>query len=248
MIVEAAKAAASRIFSRPFRSVLLKSIGLTLLILVGLWFGLQNLFDALAMPWIDALLPGFPAWAGWLSLIAAIAAGIGFAIALALLIAPVTALVAGLFLDDIAEVVEREDFPGDPPGTAVPPLRSLVLSLKFVGIVILGNIVALFLLLIPGVNIAAFFVVNGYLLGREYFEFAAMRFRPEAEAKALRSRNGGTIFLAGLVIAGFLAIPLLNLATPLFAAAMMVHLHKAISAREDRRGFSGRQAARDMGV
>lgn len=246
MIIEAAQAAASRIFSTPFRSVLLKSIGLTLLILVGLWFGLQNLFDALAMPWIDALLPGFPAWAGWLSLIAAIAAGIGFAIALALLIAPVTALVAGLFLDDIAEVVEREDFPADPPGIAVPPLRSLVLSLKFVGIVILGNIVALFLLLIPGVNIAAFFVVNGYLLGREYFEFAAMRFRPEAEAKALRSRNGGTIFLAGLVIAGFLAIPLLNLATPLFAAAMMVHLHKAISARDAGRGFSGRQAARDV--
>ncbi|MCR5857790.1 sulfate transporter family protein [Mesorhizobium sp. J428] len=238
MIVEAAQAAASRIFSRPFRSVLLKSIGLTLLILIGVWFGLQNLFDALAMPWIDALLPGFSAWAGWLGLIAAIAAGIGFAIALALLIAPVTALVAGLFLDDIAEVVEREDFPADPPGTAVPPLRSLVLSLKFVGIVILGNIVALFLLLIPGVNVAAFFVVNGYLLGREYFEFAAMRFRPEAEAKALRSRNSGTIFLAGLVIAGFLAIPLLNLATPLFAAAMMVHLHKAISAREDGKGFS----------
>lgn len=238
MIFDAARAAASRMFSAPFRSVLFKSIGLTLLILVGAWFGLRELFDALAMPWIDALLPGLPAWAGWLGLLAAILAGVGFAIALALLIAPVTALVAGLFLDDIAEVVEREDFPADPPGTAVPPLRSLVLSLKFVGIVILGNIVALFLLLIPGVNVAAFFVVNGYLLGREFFEFAAMRFRPEAEAKALRSRNGGTVFLAGLVIAGFLAIPLLNLATPLFAAAMMVHLHKAISARDGGRTFA----------
>lgn len=235
MIFDAARAAASRMFSAPFRSVLFKSIGLTLLILVGAWFGLREIFDALAMPWIDALLPGLPAWAGWLGLLAAILAGIGFAIALALLIAPVTALVAGLFLDDIAEVVEREDFPADPPGTAVPPLRSLVLSLKFVGIIILGNIVALLLLLIPGVNVAAFFVVNGYLLGREFFEFAAMRFRPEAEAKALRSRNGGTVFLAGLVIAGFLAIPLLNLATPLFAAAMMVHLHKAISVRDSGR-------------
>ena len=134
MIFDAARAAASRIFSAPFRSVLLKSIGLTLLILVGAWFGLRELFDALAMPWIDALLPGLPAWAGWLGLLAAILAGVGFAIALALLIAPVTALVAGLFLDDIAEVVEREDFPADPPGTAVPPLRSLVLSLKFVGL------------------------------------------------------------------------------------------------------------------
>lgn len=232
MILDAARAAAGRMLSAPFRSVLLKSLGLTLLVLVGMWFGLQSLFDWLAMPWIDALLPGLPTWAGWLSLVAAVVAGIGFAILLALMIAPVTALVAGLFLDDIAEVVEREDYPADPPGRAVPPLRALVLSLKFFGIVILGNLVALFLLLIPGVNVAAFFVVNGYLLGREFFEFAAMRFRPEEEAKALRSRHGGTIFLAGLVIAGFLAIPLVNLATPIFAAAMMVHLHKAISARE----------------
>jgi CysZ protein len=40
------------------------------------------------------------------------------------------------------------------------------------------------------------------------------------------------VFLAGLAIAAFLAIPLLNLLTPLFAAGMMVHLHKLISRRE----------------
>ncbi|TIR83599.1 MAG: cysteine biosynthesis protein CysZ, partial [Mesorhizobium sp.] len=42
----------------------------------------------------------------------------------------------------------------------------------------------------------------------------------------------GTVFLAGLLIAVFLAVPLLNLLTPLFAAAMMVRLHKAVSARD----------------
>ena len=109
---------------------------------------------------------------------------------------------------------------------------ALAQSIKFFGVVIAGNIVALLLLLVPGVNIAAFFVVNGYLLGREFFEFAAMRYRPETEAKALRRRHAGTVFLAGLVIAVFLAVPLLNLLTPLFAAAMMVHLHKAVAARE----------------
>jgi CysZ protein len=150
---------------------------------------------------------------------------------LALLIAPVTAIVAGLFLDDIAEVVERTGYPGDPPGRALPALQSLVLAIKFFGVVILGNILALLLLLVPGINIAAFFIVNGYLLGREFFEFAAMRFRPEAEAKALRRKHAGTVFLAGLVIAALLAVPLLNLLTPLFAAALMVHLHKAVSMR-----------------
>ena len=85
--------------------------------------------------------------------------------------------------------MERRSYPADPPGRAVPALRSLVLALKFFGVVIVGNIVALLLLLIPGVNIGAFFLVNGYLLGREFFEFAAMRFRPEAEAKALRRQT-----------------------------------------------------------
>jgi CysZ protein len=170
-----------------------------------------------------------PSWAGWLG---GIIAAIALAFGMALLIAPATAVIAGLFLDDVAEVVERTDYPADPAGRAMPALRSLVLAIKFFGVVILGNIVALLLLLVPGVNIAAFFIVNGYLLGREFFEFAAMRFRPEDEARALRRQYAGTVFLAGLVIAAVLAVPLLNLVTPLFAAAMMVHLHKAISARE----------------
>ena len=241
MILDAARAAAGQLFSAEFRSVFFKTLGLTLLALLALWFGLKELFEWLALPFLDALLPGFPAWAGWLGLIAAIVAGIGLALGLALLIAPVTAIIAGLFLDDVAETVERTSYPLDPPGQAVPVFQSMVLALKFFAVVILGNLIALLLLLVPGVNIGAFFLVNGYLLGREFFEFAAMRFRPEADAKALRSKHAGTVFLAGLVIAGFLAVPILNLLTPLFAAAMMVHLHKMIAARE--RGAI-RQAAR----
>ncbi len=242
MILDAARAAAGQLFSAEFRSVFVKTLGLTLLALVALWFGLKELFDWLALPWIDALLPGLPGWAGWLSLVAAIIAGIGLALGLALLIAPVTAIIAGLFLDDVAETVERTSYPLDPPGKAVPVLQAMVLALKFFAVVIVGNLIALLLLLVPGVNIGAFFLVNGYLLGREFFEFAAMRFRPEEDAKALRSRNAGTVFLAGLVIAAFLAVPLLNLLTPLFAAAMMVHLHKMIAAKDARSTVSVRRA------
>lgn len=235
MILDAARAAASRLFTPPFRGVLMKSLGLTLAGLVALWFAVRGLFDWLALPWIESFLPVLPSWAGWLGLAAAIIAGIGLALALALLIAPITALIAGLFLDDVAEIVEREDYPGDPPGRPLDLAASLVSSLKFLGIVILGNIVALLLLLVPGINVAAFFVVNGYLIGREFFEFAAMRHRPVREARLMRRRNALTVFLSGMVIAGFMAVPLLNLATPLFAAAMMVHLHKMLSQAEARR-------------
>ncbi len=232
MILDAARAAFARLFTPEFRGVFWKSLGITLLALAALWLLLERLFATLALPWLDALLPGLPAWAGWLGVVAAIVAGLGLALALAFLVAPVTAMVAGLFLDDVAAVVEREDFPGDPPGRPVPLLRGLWLSLRFFGVVLLGNLLALFLLLVPGVNIAAFFLVNAYLLSREFFEFAAMRFRSEAEARALRRKHALTIFLAGLVIAVFLAVPLLNLLTPLFAAAMMVHLYKRLAAAE----------------
>ena len=81
-------------------------------------------------------------------------------------------------------------------------------------------------------RLLAFFLVNGYLLGREFFEFAAMRYRSPADARLFRAKHSGTVFLSGLLLAAFLAVPLLNLLTPLFAAGMMVHLHKKLSQRD----------------
>lgn len=236
MILTAALNALYRLPTPEFRSVLWKSLGLTFLVLIALWALLRQFFFWLAWPWLTNFLPSIPnsfdAWTGWLGLFAAIAAGFILALLLAFLIAPVTALVAGMFLDDVAEIIEREDYSNEPIGTPMPIGRSLVYSLKFLSIVILGNVLALLMLLIPGVNLIAFFIVNGYLLGREFFEFAAMRFRGEEGAKAFREKHRITVFLGGLVIAAFLAIPLVNLLTPLFAAAMMVHLHKALSGKQ----------------
>lgn len=232
MIFDAARQAIGNVFAAESRSVLWKSLGLTILVLIGLWFAIRGVFVWMALPWLDQLFPGMPEWAGWMSFVLAILAGIGLALALALLISPVTAIIASLFLDDVAEVIEKKDYPNDPPGTAMPLTEAIPSSLKFFGVVIVGNIIALMLLLVPGVNLIAFFLVNGYLLGREFFEFAAMRFRTPADARAFRSKHGTTVFMAGLVIAAFLAVPFLNLLTPLFAASLMVHLHKAISARD----------------
>ncbi|MCM2454638.1 sulfate transporter family protein [Rhizobium sp. CG4] len=232
MIFDATRLALTNILSPETRSVFWKVLGLTLLVLAGLWVAIRQLFIYLALPWIDTLLPGIPDWAGWLGFVFAILAGIGLALALALLIAPVTAIIAGLFLDDVAEVLEKRDYPQDAPGRAMPMGEAIWASLKFFGVIILGNLIALLLLLVPGVNLIAFFLVNGYLLGREFFEFAAMRFRTPDEARQLRAKHAATVFTAGLVIALFLAIPFVNLLTPLFAASLMVHLHKSISMRE----------------
>ncbi|MBB3658286.1 CysZ protein [Rhizobium sp. BK650] len=232
MILDAARLSLANLFAPETRSVFWKVLGLTVLVLIGLWFVLRGLFLAFVFPWVTGFFPEMPDWAGWLSFVFLIAAGIGLALGLALLLSPVTALIAGLFLDDVAEVIETRDYPQDDPGKAMPLGSAVASSLKFLGVIIVGNIVALLLLFIPGVNLVAFFLVNGYLLGREFFEFAAMRFRSPPEARLFRVKHGPTVFLGGLVIALFLAIPIVNLLTPLFAAGMMVHLHKLISARD----------------
>lgn len=232
MIFDAARLAFSNLFAPETRSVFWKVLGLTLLVLLGLWLALREAFVWLAMPFVEQLLPSTPDWAGWLTFIVVLFASLGLALALALLLAPVTALIAGFFLDDVAEVVEKRDYPRDPPGTALPLAEAIPGTIKFLGIILLGNLVALFLLLIPGVNLIAFFLVNGYLLGREFFEFAAMRYRSPADARRFRARHSTTVFMAGLLLAAFLAVPLLNLLTPLFAAGMMVHLHRKLSLRD----------------
>lgn len=232
MIFDVARLAFANLFAPETRSVFWKVLGLTILALVGLWLGLREVFIYLALPWLDALIPGTTGWEGWLTFVIGIFASLGLALALALLLAPVTALIAGFFLDDVAEVVERRDYAGEPAGRPLPLGEAIMGTLKFLGVIIVGNIIALFLLLIPGINLIAFFLVNGYLLGREFFEFAAMRHRPPAEARLFRAKHAGTVFLAGLILAAFLAVPLLNLLTPLFAAGMMVHLHKKLSHRD----------------
>ncbi|HQF30304.1 MAG TPA: sulfate transporter family protein [Hyphomicrobiales bacterium] len=216
-MLEAALLAFSDVFSKPLRGVLWKTLGITIALLVMIWFAMEGalgLFVDVPYPWLDTLI--------------AVIAGLGVLVGLVFLVAPISSLVAGLFVDEIAETVERVHYPGDPAGNALPLGESIALSAKFTGVVILVNLGALILLLIPGVNFAVFFLANAYLLGREYFELAAMRFRPALEAKRLRRRHGGTVMVAGMLVAGLLSIPIANLLTPLFATAFMVHLHKRL--------------------
>jgi len=232
MIYATALRAFGDLFSAPIRNVFWKVIGLTLLFLVALWFLLRLLFLDLAMPYIEEWLPNIGEWTGWLSLFASVVAAIGLAAGLAFLIAPVSAVIAGLFLDDAADSVEKASYAADTPGEALPVGQSILSSLRFFLVVIAANLVALIFLLVPGINLVIFFVVNGYLLGREYFEVAASRYLGPERARAWRSRNQGRVWLAGLAIGLFLLVPILNILTPLFAAIFMVHYVKALMRRE----------------
>ncbi|MGD9869016.1 MAG: sulfate transporter family protein [Hyphomicrobiales bacterium] len=200
------------------RSVLLKSVGMTLALLAVLIVAIETLFGAMvALP-------------GWLEITAQVVGGLGLVFASVFLVAPVTSLIAGFYLDDIARRVEASDYPADPPGRELSTATAIGLSVKF-GLLVIGvNIVALFLLLVPGINVMAFYLANGYLLGREFFELAAMRHMSVEEARALRRQNRVRVFLSGLMIAGLVSVPVVNLLTPVFATALMVHTVKQLTA------------------
>lgn len=217
-MLSSAALALNDILSPPFRGVLLKSLALTIGLLLVLWLALQWLlghFVTIPWPWLDTAF--------------SILTGIGLVIGLGFLVAPVTALFAGLFLDDVAEVVERTHYAADPAGTPLPLGRSIATSARFLGIVLLVNAIALPLVLLVGFGVLIFLVANAYLLGREYFELAALRHHDATTVARMRARNSATIFGAGLAIAAVLAIPVVNLFAPLFATALMVHLRKRLS-------------------
>ena len=155
--------------------------------------------------------------------------GLGLLVGAALLVPSASFVVAGFFFDDLAERVEAAI--GGPRGHAMAWGPALALGLRFAAVSLAVNAVALALLLVPGVNVVAFFGANAYLLGRGFFELAALRHLPMPEVRALRRRHPLRLFAAGCVLAAMLWVPLLNLLTPLFGAAFMVRVARPILAR-----------------
>jgi CysZ protein len=232
-MLDAAVKALSQILSPPMRSILWRSIGLALALIVVLAIGLQRALSWFATSgeaWAEAMLgPGFHTSINVLAWIISIAAGLGVVVGAVFLMPAITSLVASVFVDDVADHVEREHYPAERPGTALPLGVAIPEGIKTALLTILVYLIALPFVFVAGAGFIAFFIATAWLLGREYFELAAMRFRSPAEAKAMRKDNAGIVFTAGLVIAAFVSIPIVNLATPLFGMAFMVHMHKRLS-------------------
>jgi CysZ protein len=229
-MLDAAVKAISQILSPPMRSILWRSMGLALVLISVLAIGLQQLLTWLAVSgsdWAEALLgPGYHSTLSW---IISIAAGLGVVVGGIFLMPVITSLIASVFVDDVADHVEREHYPAERPGAALPLGVSIPEGIKTALLTLLVYLVALPFVLFAGAGFLIFFFATAWLLGREYFELAAMRFRPPAEAKAMRKHHAATVFTAGLFIAAFVSIPIVNLATPLFGMAFMVHMHKRLS-------------------
>jgi len=231
-MLDAVLKALEQVPSRPFRAVLIKSAGLALMVLIVIAIALDRLLSAgigRAEHWLDSLALAHGPIAILASLLS-VAAGIGLLAGAVLLLPAVTALVASLFVDEIADRVEKRYYPFDPPGRPLPLASAFLEGIKVALLSLAIYVCALPFLLVAGLGVVMFFLATAYLQGRVFFELVAMRFHPVAVARELRREHGATVFAAGVLIAAFLSIPLVGLAAPLFGTALMVHVYKNLVA------------------
>lgn len=148
----------------------------------------------------------------------------------------VITIVVGLFLDQVATVVEQRHYPGLGEPRKQPLPETLGSTVKFAAIVVLLNLLVLpaylILIFIPGANLLLYYLLNGYLIGREFFELAAFRRLEPAEATRLRKSYRGKVMIAGVMLAFLMTIPVVNLLAPVLGAAFMVHVTQDLLRRQ----------------
>ncbi len=172
---------------------------------------------------------------GWLEWLAD-AAGWAAAIIAGVVLFPGAVLAVLTFmLDDVARAVEARHYPDLAPPRRQPFSETLASALRLAGIVVGLNLlflpVYIVLFFFPPLNLFVFYGLNGYLLGREYFELVAFRRLEPDAVRDLRRRNRGRLFSAGVVIAILLTIPLINWLMPAVAAAFMLHMFERLRDR-----------------
>lgn len=211
-----------------FRRVLVMGIGLTVALLVAiyvvvLWLVALVAPETVTLPWIGEV--------SWVNDLISGASVLLLMVLSVFLMVPVASAFTSLFLDQVADAVEDRYYPALPPVQPVSWLDGLSDSLRFMGVIVAANLLALIVYAVMAMTVVlapftplVFWSLNGYLLGREYFQLVAMRRLDRSAARSLFRRHSGTIWLAGSLMAIPLSVPLINLLVPIVGAATFTHL------------------------
>jgi CysZ protein len=205
--------------------VIIKAIALTVLIFVGLYWAAQ---------WGVSQIPDLSN--GFLNGVLRVLTSLSIAVALIFLVIPASAITLGFFVEELANRVETKWYGGTgklrEPGIG----EMLIVMGRFLALVLVLNILVLPFYFFPGINVAVFYLLNGTLVGREYFEMVALRHLPPKDVKRVRRANGLTIFFAGVITTLALSIPIANFFAPVFGAALMVHVFKEVTSHGKKHG------------
>lgn len=206
-----------------------------LVVFIGLWILAYAGYASIS--WTDLPVVGgiFEWMASW-GLIGDMLSGGAFVAAMAVvtyfLFPAVTTGIVSLFLERIVDAVDRHHYPHLPVARDLPLRESITGALTFLGIVLAVNLVAMpfyavfFFLFATGILL--YYFINGYLLGREYFEMVALRRMSRPDVTMMRRKHRGAVFGFGVVTAFLMTLPIVNLLAPALAAAAMAHLFMAL--------------------
>ena len=205
-----------------FRRVLFLGIGLAVLLLGAIYAVFMLLLsvifpDSFTIPWIGTI--------SWVDELVSWASIPLMLLLSAFLMVPVASAFTSLFLDDVADAVEERHYPQLSKAPRASFATGLVDSVKFLGVIVAANIAALvlYIFFIPFAPFI-FWALNGFLLGREYFQLVALRRLPPDEARAMRRKYTVAIWIAGALMAVPLSFPIINLLVPVLGAATFTHL------------------------
>jgi CysZ protein len=204
-----------------FRRVLARALLLTLAALAAVFWA-----AALGLGWLLPESVSLP-WVGPVGFLDDLAfwAGVGMMLALSVvLMVPAAAAAVGFFLDDVAAAVEARHYPALPPAIATGLGEQVRDALGFFGLVVGANLLALaaYFWLAPLAPFV-FWLVNGFLLGREYFALVARRRLGREAAAGLGRRRLGRIWLLGTAMAVPMSVPVVNLVVPVLGVAVFTH-------------------------
>ena len=211
---------------RRFRRVLLLGVALSFALLGVVYAAFLSLLqetvgDTTHLPligevtWVNDLL-------GWSSL------GLMLLLSVFLMV-PVASAITSMFLDEVAGAVEARHYPALPPAPKQPLWDAIRDTVNFLGVIVGANALALIAYgLLPIGAVFIFWALNGYLLGMEYFQLAAMRRIGRQRAREMRKAHRGTIWMAGVLMAMPLSLPLINLVIPILGAASFTHIFHSL--------------------
>jgi CysZ protein len=206
------------------------SAGVFILLNVLVWWIFSNTVDLSSLSfwgWLEVVLD-------W---IATFVVGLSLIVVTTLLFPGVATIIVGLFLEDVITAVEAKYYPNEPPAHPQPVSKVVVSTARFaltvIGLNILFLPAYLILMFIPPLNIVLYYVLNGYLVSREYFELVALRRMEPAAALNMRRQSRGKIMVAGILLTFLLTIPVINFLTPVIATAFIVHVFHSLPGRQD---------------
>ncbi|WP_299659289.1 EI24 domain-containing protein [uncultured Ruegeria sp.] len=227
IIIQSFLKALGQIGDPRFRKVLLLGVGLTFALLIAAYAGFLWLINMLVGE--QATLP-IVGEVTWLNDLLSVSSFLLMMVLSVFLMIPVASAITSMFLDEVAQAVEDTHYPNLPPATRVPFGDALRDTLSFLGVLIVANLLALILYaFFTPFALFIFWGMNGFLLGREYFTLAAMRRLGREGARKLRAKHATTIWVAGILMAIPLSVPLVNLLIPILGAATFTHIYHGLS-------------------